>query len=48
VVIGIHAEKRLILSLDPALGWRENSIEGFAREWIPAGQVTLVIFRNAP
>ena len=48
VVIGIHAEKRLILSLDPAHGWRENSIEGFAREWIPAGQVALVIFRTAP
>jgi ABC-type bacteriocin/lantibiotic exporter with double-glycine peptidase domain len=44
VVIGIHREKRRILTLDPADGWREDSLEGFAREWIPAHQVTLVVF----
>jgi len=44
VVIGIHREKRLILTLDPAAGWRENSFEGFAREWVPSGRVTLVVF----
>ena len=42
VVIGIHAEKRRILTLDPADGWREDSLEGFAREWTPTKQVTLV------
>jgi hypothetical protein len=44
VVIGIHREKRLILTLDPAAGLRENSFEGFAREWVPTGRVTLVVF----
>jgi ABC-type bacteriocin/lantibiotic exporter with double-glycine peptidase domain len=44
VVIGIHPDRRRILSLDPADGWRENSYEGFAREWVNAQQVTLVIF----
>jgi ABC-type bacteriocin/lantibiotic exporter with double-glycine peptidase domain len=48
VVIGIHKDKRRILSLDPADGWRENSLEGFAREWVPARQVTLVVFPAAP
>jgi len=42
VVIGIHNEKRRILTLDPADGWREDSLEGFAREWAPTQRVTLV------
>jgi ABC-type bacteriocin/lantibiotic exporter with double-glycine peptidase domain len=42
VVIGIHAAKRLILTLDPARGWRQDTLEGFAREWIPTQEVTLV------
>jgi ATP-binding cassette subfamily B protein len=44
VVVGIHRAKRLVLSLDPTRGLRENSAEGFAREWVPTKQVTLVIF----
>jgi ABC-type bacteriocin/lantibiotic exporter with double-glycine peptidase domain len=42
VVIGLHPEKKRILSLDPAEGWREDSLEGFAREWIPTREVTVV------
>ena len=42
VVIGLNRAKRLILSLDPAAGLRENSFEGFAREWAPTHQVTIV------
>ena len=42
VVIGVHPAKRLILTLDPAAGWRQDTLEGFAREWIPTQQVTLV------
>jgi hypothetical protein len=42
VVIGIHPARRLILTLDPAAGWRQDTLEGFAREWIPTQQVTLV------
>jgi ABC-type bacteriocin/lantibiotic exporter with double-glycine peptidase domain len=44
VVIGINRPRRLVLSLDPAVGLRENTLEGFAREWAPTQQVTIVIF----
>jgi len=42
VVIGLNRARRLILSLDPAVGLRENTLEGFAREWAPTQQVTIV------
>ena len=49
VVVGVNRSRRLILSLDPAVGVRENSFEGFAREWAPSKQVTVVVFpRSAP
>jgi ABC-type bacteriocin/lantibiotic exporter with double-glycine peptidase domain len=44
VVVGINRPKHLILSLDPSRGPRQNSLEGFAREWVPTHQVTIVIF----
>jgi ABC-type bacteriocin/lantibiotic exporter with double-glycine peptidase domain len=44
VVVGIHREKQRILTLDPAAGWRENSLEAFAREWLPGGRAALMIF----
>jgi ABC-type bacteriocin/lantibiotic exporter with double-glycine peptidase domain len=44
VVVGINRRGHRILSLDPAAGGlRENSVEGFAREWAPGHEVTLVI-----
>jgi len=46
VVVGINRARRLILTLDPARGMRENSYEGFAREWVATKQVTIVIFRE--
>src|SRR5262245_10405209 len=42
VVVGVSRSKRLILPLDPAMGLRENSFEGFAREWAPTQKVTIV------
>jgi ABC-type bacteriocin/lantibiotic exporter with double-glycine peptidase domain len=42
VVIGLNRARRLILSLDPGEGVRENTLEGFAREWAPTQQVTIV------
>ena len=48
VVIGIHRAKRRILTLDPADGWREDSLEGFASEWVPTKQVTLVVLAPKP
>jgi ABC-type bacteriocin/lantibiotic exporter with double-glycine peptidase domain len=47
VVVGINRRARLIRSLDPARGLRENSLEGFAREWVPTRQVTIVVFPPA-
>jgi len=47
VVVGINRPKRLILSFDPSRGPRQNSFEGFAREWVPTHQVTIVIFAGA-
>ena len=44
VVVGINRARRLILTFDPARGPRENSFEGFAREWVPTGEVTLIVF----
>ena len=44
VVVGINRPKRLVLTLDPDRGLRENSAEGFAREWVPTRQVTLIVF----
>jgi hypothetical protein len=42
VVIGVNRSRREILTLDPAAGVRENTLEGFAREWAPTRQVTIV------
>lgn len=44
VIVGVNRSRRLILSLDPATGVRENTFEGFAREWVPTKQVAIVIF----
>jgi ABC-type bacteriocin/lantibiotic exporter with double-glycine peptidase domain len=45
VVVAINRRARQLLTLDPAGGLRENSLEGFAREWAPTGRVTLIAFR---
>ena len=47
VVVGLNRSKRLILSLDPGDGLRENTLEGFAREWAPTRQVTIVVLPRA-
>jgi ABC-type bacteriocin/lantibiotic exporter with double-glycine peptidase domain len=43
VVIGVHPARGRILTLDPADGWRENTLEGFDREWGPSDRTTLVV-----
>jgi hypothetical protein len=48
VIVGLNRSKRLILSLDPARGLRENTLEGFAREWAPTRRVTLIAFPRPP
>jgi ABC-type bacteriocin/lantibiotic exporter with double-glycine peptidase domain len=44
VVVGVNRARRQLATLDPAHGWRRVSFEGFAREWIPVGRPTLVVF----
>jgi ABC-type bacteriocin/lantibiotic exporter with double-glycine peptidase domain len=43
VVVAANPARRRIVTLDPGAGWRENSYEGFAREWIAAHRTTLVV-----
>jgi ABC-type bacteriocin/lantibiotic exporter with double-glycine peptidase domain len=43
VVIGINRAAGLIWSLDPGHGLRENTFEGFAREWVPTRQVAIIV-----
>ncbi|MES1210588.1 MAG: cysteine peptidase family C39 domain-containing protein, partial [Pseudomonadota bacterium] len=48
VVVGIDRSDKKIVTLDPSRGLRENSLEGFAKEWVPTGRVTLIVFPRAP
>ena len=43
VVVGLHPDRKLIVTLDPSEGWRQNTFEGFLREWKLAGFVTLIV-----
>ena len=43
VVIGLHRESQRIATLDPAVGMRQNSFQGFFTEWQSAGRVLLVV-----
>lgn len=44
VVVAVHPERRRIVTLDPAHGWRENTFDGFLQEWQPAARLMLVVF----
>lgn len=48
VVVAIDRRERQVLTLDPGRGLRQNSLEGFAREWAPTGRVAIVVFRSVP
>jgi len=48
VVVAIDRKDQRILTMDPGRGLRENSLEGFAREWVPTGQVAIIVFRAQP
>ena len=47
VVIGIHKDSRRIATLDPAEGWRQNSLVDFMTEWESTGRVLLVVIPAA-
>jgi ABC-type bacteriocin/lantibiotic exporter with double-glycine peptidase domain len=46
LVVGLHPEKELVVTLDPARGWRRNGYAGFLAEWEPAGRLTLVLMKT--
>ena len=46
VVVAWHPQKKIVVTLDPAAGWRQNGLDGFLREWAPAGRLTLLVFRG--
>ncbi|HKS16388.1 MAG TPA: cysteine peptidase family C39 domain-containing protein [Planctomycetota bacterium] len=46
VVVAWHPEKKVVVTLDPAAGWRQNGLDGFLREWDPAGRLVLLVFRD--
>lgn len=48
VVVAIHPDRGIIVTLDPARGWRKNSIDGFKGEWEAAGRLTLVVIGRLP
>lgn len=43
VVVGYNPETKRLLTMDPARGWSENSLDGFMDEWAPTRRVTLVV-----
>jgi ATP-binding cassette, subfamily C, bacterial len=44
VVVGYDPEQQRILTLDPANGWREDSVSDFMKEWEASGRLALVAF----
>jgi ABC-type bacteriocin/lantibiotic exporter with double-glycine peptidase domain len=47
VIVGFHPDRKLVVTLDPNLGWRQNTLDGFYREWMLAGFVTLIVSARA-
>lgn len=48
VVVGVNPERQRILTIDPARGARETSLERFTAEWAAAGRLTLVVLPPSP
>lgn len=48
LVVAIHRRRQIIVTLDPAAGWRENSFRGFLAEWKPSRNLTLVALPPPP
>jgi ABC-type bacteriocin/lantibiotic exporter with double-glycine peptidase domain len=43
VVVGLHKARKLVVTLDPASGWRENGLDAFLEEWAPSKRLALVV-----
>jgi ABC-type bacteriocin/lantibiotic exporter with double-glycine peptidase domain len=48
VVVGVHPTKRLVMTYDPGLGYRQNTYEGFEKEWRASGSVTILLLPAPP
>jgi ABC-type bacteriocin/lantibiotic exporter with double-glycine peptidase domain len=48
VVVAMHPETKRILTLDPAVGWQENSLFEFIREWTSTGSVVIIVLPPPP
>lgn len=48
VVVGLHRGRKLVVTLDPARGWRENAVDAFLQEWAPSKRLALVVSAKDP
>ena len=44
VVVAWHPVESRVVTLDPARGWRENSLSGFLDEWDMSGRAMIVAY----
>ena len=44
VVVALHPVEMRVVTLDPARGWRENSLAGFLDEWDMSGRAMIVAY----
>lgn len=48
VVVAIHPQTQRIVTLDPAVGWQQNSLLEFMKEWVSTGRVLITVLPLAP
>jgi ABC-type bacteriocin/lantibiotic exporter with double-glycine peptidase domain len=46
LVVGLHPRERRVVTLDPAHGWRQNTVDGFLTEWEATTGLLLVFVRK--
>jgi len=44
LLVAYHPQRRTVVTIDPARGWRQNSVDGFRSEWEPSGRLLLILF----
>lgn len=44
VVVAFHPQEKRVVTLDPAHGWRQTSVENFLLEWEPTKRLALITF----
>lgn len=47
VVVAYHRARRLVVTLDPAEGLRQNTLDGFLAEWEGAGRLAVIVAARA-